>query len=140
MLEETTYRNRGGDNIRFEFIGDKTIKMSGYLPYCRMGWPNVYDKAYEAFVAEHAEHGMELVNFEDFKEIVHDYKNEKIRPYSQLVYSDTNTINMFDPPSGPYLHSGHDMRDFFHKFNFKDPLIIQEFKITGEDYVLIILK
>lgn len=137
MSTEVAYSNRYKDQIKFEIIDDKTIKVTGYSPYYRMGWPNVYDKAYEAFVAEHAEHGMELVEFEEFKKVVHDYKNEKMRPYSQLVYSDQNTIDMWDPSGGPYLHSGQDMREFFR--DSSKPLIIKEFK-TDEDCVLIKLE
>jgi hypothetical protein len=144
MLEEVTYSNRYKDQIRFEFIGEKTIKVTGYSPYYRMGWPNVYDKAYEAYVAEHAEHGMELVDFDQFKKIVHEYKDEelrlKMRPYAELVYSDQNTIDMWDPSGGPYLHEGHDMREFFYKHKFPEPLIINEFKTQEKGYVLIILK
>ncbi len=140
MLEETTYRNRYGDNIRFEFIGEKTIKVTGYGPYYRIGWPNEYGKAYKAFLDESDKHGMELVEFEEFKKIVHDYNNESMRPYSQLVISNTNIIDMFDPSGGPYLHSGHDMREFFYKHKFPEPLIIKEFKTQEEGYVLIILK
>jgi hypothetical protein len=135
MLEETTYRNRYGDNIRFEFIGDKTIKVTGYSPYYRMGWPNVYDKAYEAYVADHGP-----IDLEEFKKIVHNYENKDMRPYSMLIYSDQNTINMWDPSGGPYLHEGHDMREFFYKHKFPEPLIIKEFKTQEEGYVLIILK
>jgi hypothetical protein len=135
MLEETTYRNRYGDNIRFEFIGDKTIKVTGYSPYYRMGWPNVYDKAYEAYIAENGP-----IDIEEFKKIVHDYDNKDMRPYSLLIYSDTDTISMWDPSGGPYLDAGQDMRQFFYKFDFKEPLIIKEFKTGNNDYVLIILK
>lgn len=140
MLKETTYRNRYKDEIKFEFIGDKTIKVSGFSPYYRIGWPNVYDKAYESFINEQAEHGMELVELEEFKKIVHDYNNEKIKPYSMLVYSDQNTIDMWDPSGGPYLSAGTDMREFFYKFKFPDPLIIKEFKTGYDGYVLILLK
>jgi hypothetical protein len=143
MLEEVTYSNRYKDQIRFEFIADKTIKVTGYSPYYRMGWPNVYEPAYEAFVAEHAEHGMELVEFEEFKKIVHEYKDEelrlKMRPYAELVVSNQDVIDMFDPSGGPYLHAGQDMREFFYEFKFPNPLIIKEFK-TDKDCVLIKLE
>jgi hypothetical protein len=135
MLEEVTYSNRYKDQIRFEFIGDKTIKVTGYSPYYRMGWPNVYDKAHEAYVNDHGP-----IDLEEFKKIVHNYENKDMRPYSQLIYSDQNTINMWDPSGGPYLHSGTDMREFFYKFKFPNPLIIKEFKTGKEGYILIILE
>jgi hypothetical protein len=144
MLEEVTYTNRYKDKIRFEFIGDKTIKVTGYSPYYRMGYPNIYEPSYESFVSDRAEHGMELVDFDQFKKIVHEYKDEelrlKMRPYAELVVSNPDVIDMFDPSGGPYLHEGQDMREFFYKFDFKEPLIIKEFKTSKDDYVLILLK
>jgi len=143
MLEEVTYINRYKDKIRFEFIGDKTIKVSGYGPYYRIGWPNIYDNAYETYIAEHAKHGMELVTFEEFKKIVHDSSDreryEKMRPYSMLVVSNPEVVDMFDPSGGPYLHAGQDMRHFFHEFKFPNPLLIKEFKTHYDGYVLILL-
>ena len=132
MSTEVTYSNRYRDQIKFELIDDTTIKITGYSPYYRMGWPNVYDKAHEAYVADNGE-----IDIEEFKKIVHDYNNEAMRAYSKLVYSDQNTINMWDPSGGPYLHSGQDMREFFR--DSTKPLIIKEFK-TGEDCVLIKLE
>ena len=141
MLEEVTYSNRYKDKIRFEFIGDKTIKVSGFSPYYRMGWPNVYDDAYETYMAEHAKHGMDLVTFDEFKKVVHEYKDEelrkKMRPYAELVVSNPDVIDMFDPSGGPYLHAGQDMREFFAEFKFPNPLIIKEFKTGYDGYILI---
>ena len=104
----------------------------------------IYEPSYESFVSDRAEHGMELVDFDQFKKIVHEYKDEelrlKMRPYAELVVSNPDVIDMFDPSGGPYLHEGQDMREFFYKFDFKEPLIIKEFKTSKDDYVLILLK
>ena len=132
MSTEVTYSNRYRDQIKFELIDDTTIKITGYSPYYRMGWPNVYDKAHEAYVADNGE-----IDIEEFKKIVHDYENKDMRAYSQLVYSDQNTINMWDPSGGPYLHSGQDMREFFR--DSTKPLIIKEFK-TDIDCIIIKLE
>jgi hypothetical protein len=132
MPTEVTYSNRYKDQIKFELVDSTTIKITGYSPYYRMGWPNVYDKAYEAYVADNGQ-----IDIEEFKKIVHDYKNEKMRTYSQLVYSDQNTIDMWDPSGGPYLAAGQDMREFFR--DSTKPLIIKEFK-TDKDCVLIKLE
>ena len=138
MSKEVIYKNRYRDEIKFELLDNRTIKVTGYQPYYRMGWPNVYEPAYEAFIAERAEHGMELVDFDQFKKIVHEYKDEelrlKMRPYAELVVSNPDVIDMWDPSGGPYLHAGQDMREFFHKFKFPNPLIIKEFK-TGKDAI-----
>lgn len=127
---KTVYSNRYRDKIVFDHKG-KTVTMSGHSPYFRISWPNVYDKAYKAFVDEHAKHGIELVDLEEFKKVVHEYKDEelrvKIRPYAELVYSDTNTIDMVDPSGGPYLSRGMNLKEFFGK-DYED-LIIESIKI-----------
>lgn len=124
------YHNRYRDKITFDHKG-KTVTMTGYSPYFRYSWPNVYDKAYKAFVDEHAKHGMELVDLEKFKEVVHEYKDEelrlKMRPYAELVYSDQDTIDMVDPSGGPYLSRGMNLKEFFGK-DYQD-LIIESIKI-----------
>jgi len=125
------YNNRYKDKIVFDHKG-RTVTMSGYSPYFRYGWPNVYDKAYKAFVDEHAKHGIDLVDFEEFKKVVHEYKDEelrvKMRPYAELVYTDRDTIDMVDPSGGPYLSRGTNLKEFFGK-DYED-LIIESIKIS----------
>lgn len=124
------YRNRYRDEIIFDHKG-KTVTMTGYSPYFRYSWPNVYDKAYKAFVDDYAKHGVELVDFEEFKEIVHQYEDKelgvKMRPYAELVYSDKDTIDMVDPSGGPYLSRGMNLKEFFGR-DYED-LIIKSIKI-----------
>ena len=130
------YNNRYRDKIVFDHKG-KTVTMTGYSPYFRISWPNVYDKAYEAFVNDHAKHGMELVDFEEFKKKVHEYKDEelrvKMRPYAELVYSDRDTIDMVDPSGGPYISRGMNLKEFFGK-DYED-LIIKSIK-TETDKII----
>lgn len=151
MLEEVIYVNRYKDNIKFEFVGEKTIKVTGYSPYFRYGYPNVYDKAYEKYV-ESARKDAELdwqwiMSQNDFEQSLFQVKDEDLcstesilyKAFAKHIYSDMNTIDMLDPSGGPYLHSGTDMREFFYKSKFPNPLIIKEFKIK-KNHVLIILK
>ena len=120
------YNNRYRDKIVFDHKG-KTVTMTGYSPYFRYSWPNVYDKAYEAYLEDNAKHLVPLMNFEEFKEEVHNYKNEAMRPYAQLVYSDKDTIDMVDPSGGPYLSRGMNLKMFFGK-DYED-LIIESIKL-----------
>jgi hypothetical protein len=124
---KTTYPNRYGDLIQFEHIDNKVIMTGG--SWFRYGWPNVYDKAYEAFVNEYAEHGIELMDFETFKNEVHNSNNkeqyQKMRSYAELVYSDRDTIDMVDPSGGPYISLGDNLKDFFMRMdhNYQDLII-----------------
>lgn len=134
---KTTYRNRYGVEIRFERTGKKRVKISNYGDYCRYGWPNVYDKAYEAYITDCTKTYPEVVmGWEEFKEEVHNYKNDSMRKYAELVYSDTDNINMMDPSGGPYLHAGTDLDMFFRA---GEPLIIKKF-VFKKGYVMIHIK
>jgi hypothetical protein len=66
------------------------------------------------------------MSLEEFKKEVHNYKDETMRPYSQLVYSDKDTIDMVDPSGGPYISLGDNLKGFFGK-DYQD-LIITEIK------------
>lgn len=127
---KVAYHNRYRDKIIFEHIGNEVIMTGG--SWFRFGWPNVYDKAYEAFISEHAEHGMELIDFEKFKEEVHNYKNEAMRPYSQLVYSNNNVINFVDPSGGPYISLGNNLKEFWPEGQYQD-LIIESIQFKKEE-------
>lgn len=116
MTVTKTYVNRYSDKIVFEQNGD-SILMSGYSPlYCRFGYPNDYNKAYEAYcdvVYEHPD-GIPL-SLEKFTEVVHDFREDKnwiMKLFGPLVESDTSTYNMFDPSGGPYIGLGADMSRF----------------------------
>lgn len=120
------YYNRYKDKLTFEHEG-KTVEMTGHSPYYRIGYPNVYDKAYQTYLEDNAKHLIPLMNFEEFKEEVHNYsKNPAMRPYIELVYSDPDTIDMVDPSGGPYLTVGTNLKSFFGK-DYED-LVIKEIK------------
>ena len=121
------YRNRYRDEIIFDHKG-KTVTMTGYSQWFRYGFPNVYDKAYQAFIEENAKHLIPLMDFEEFKKEVHNYKNESMKPYAELVYSDRDTIDMVDPSGGPYLTVGMNLKMFFGK-DYQD-LIIKSIKVN----------
>jgi hypothetical protein len=130
-----TYKNRYGDEFIFTLLEDGNIQWSGNFEYHRAGWPNVYDKAFEAFKNDGGE-----LTLEEFKKQVHEsiYDENKIyvgptelaKKYALLVYSNNNVINMVDPSGGPYLHEGMKILD-------KE---IQEFKYNKEGYLIITKK
>jgi len=110
------YTNRYGDRIVFEQNED-TITMSGYDPsFCRYGWPNVYDEAYNAYcdvVYETPDN--KPITLEKFKEVVHQWREGKnwiYKLFGPLVTSDKDKIDMFDPSGGPYINVGLDMKYF----------------------------
>jgi hypothetical protein len=119
------YYNRYKDEITFEHEGNTVVMTGG--SWFRYGWPNVYDKAYRAFIEDNAKHLTPLMNLEEFKKEVHNYKDEAMRPYSELVYSDRDTIDMIDPSGGPYISLGDNLKTFFGK-EYQD-LIITEIKL-----------
>jgi hypothetical protein len=128
---KVVYHNRYKDKITFEHVG-KIVEMTGHSPYYRIGYPNVYDKAYQAYLEDNAKHLTPLMNLKDFEKEVHNYSsNTAMRPYVELVYSDENTIDMVDPSGGPYLVVGSNLRMFFGK-DYED-LIIKTIKTeTGK--------
>ena len=123
---KAVYSNRYRDKITFEHVG-KIVEMTGHSPYYRIGYLNVYDRAYQAYLEDNAKHLTPLMEFEEFKKEVHNYsKNPAMRPYIELVYSDENTIDMVDPSGGPYISLGDNLKEFFGK-DYED-LIIKAIK------------
>jgi len=130
-----TYKNRYGDEFIFTLLEDGNVQWSGNFGYTRVGYPNVYDKAFEAFKNDGGK-----LTLEEFKKQVHesiyDESAEYVEPtelsknYAPLVYSNKDVINMCDPPGGPYLHEGMKILD-------KE---IQEFKYNQEGYLIITKK
>jgi hypothetical protein len=107
----------------------------------RCSWPNVYDRAYDAYCADVDTD--ERMTLGEFKTAVHEYDKETFKStplakkYQGLVYSNTNKIDMIDPSGGPYMHSGHDMGMFDKSFK---GMIIEEFKSSPEGYLIIVKK
>jgi hypothetical protein len=134
---KATYRNRYKDNIIFDHKG-KTVTMSGYSPYFRISWPNVYDKAYEKYVeSAYLDAKLEsnqILTQEEFEKVLHVTKDEDsfesnalYKLFGKYIYSDTDTIDMIDPSGGPYLTVGMNLKMFFEQ-DYED-LIIESIKV-----------
>ena len=112
------YKNRYGDVYTFTKQEDGIILWEGPFEHVRIGFPNVYKKAYQQFRKDGGE-----LNQYDFEEKVHEqlYDEEghwiKAGPitekYSSLVYSDHDNINMVDPSGGPYLNQHTNLGNLF---------------------------
>jgi hypothetical protein len=131
------YYNRYKDKITFDHKG-KIVTMSGYTPYFRYGYPNVYDKAYEKYVeSAHVDAKLEsnqILTREEFEKVLFVTKDEDsyesnalYKLFGKYIYSDMNTIDMIDPSGGPYLTIGTNLKEFFGR-DYKD-LIIRSIKI-----------
>jgi hypothetical protein len=111
----------------------------GEFKWMRCGWPNVYDRAYDAYCADVDTD--ERMTLGEFKKAVHEYDPETFKStplakkYQGLVYSDTNKIDMVDPSGGPYMHSGYDMGMFDESFK---GMIVEEFKPVNGNYLIVI--
>lgn len=133
MVEK--YTNRHGDEFTFTLLEDGNIQWSGSFEYVRIGYPNNYDEAYDAY-----EWGGGTMSLEEFKKQIHesvlDDKGQYLGPseighkYRNLVYSNRDVINMVDTSGGPYLHEGM-------KILGKE---IQEFKSNDKGYLIITKK
>ena len=127
---KATYNNRYGDTIVFQEASSDEVHMTGHA-YMRIGWDNIYTKAYDAYMADVAkldEPDFDLLiedpsqnitrhcTFEEFKKWIHGYYPDRINPlsrYQKLVETDYATINMVDPSGGPYLKVGYDLSAYF---------------------------
>ena len=131
------YYNRYKDKITFDHKG-KTVTMSGYSPYFRYGFPNVYDKAYEKYVesaiVDAKLESNQILTREEFEKVLFVTKDEDsyesnafYKLFGKYIYSDMNTIDMVDPSGGPYLTVGMNLKEFFGR-EYED-LIIRTIKI-----------
>ena len=134
---KVTYHNRYRDKITFDHKG-KTVTMSGYSPYYRYGWPNVYNTAYEKYVESavvDAElQDSQIMTQEEFEKALYVDKDDTGWHYNALyqlfgkyIYSDKDTIDMVDPSGGPYLTVGTNLGTFFGK-DYED-LVIESIKL-----------
>jgi hypothetical protein len=105
--KQNYYTNRYGDAYQFTRLEDGNILWEGKFEYLRVGYPNDYTEAYQAYKAEG---GVEPI--EKFKELIHNYDYEtscykldkpEIR---DLIKSDTSKLDMVDPSGGPYICVG----------------------------------
>ena len=112
------YKNRYGDVYTFTKLENGNVLWEGNFEHLRVGFPNVYKKAYQQFRKDGGE-----LNQYDFEEKVHEqlYDEEgrwiKAGPitekYASLVYSDHDNITMVDPSGGPCLNEHTNLGNFF---------------------------
>jgi hypothetical protein len=111
------YKNRYNDHYTFEKDVDGNIIWKGPFQYCRFGFPNVYDEAYEQYQKDGGKESLLT-----FKTLVHEWDDaavsytELAKKYMPFIYSDTKKIDMVDPSGGPYIASGYDMSNFGEEF------------------------
>jgi hypothetical protein len=142
-MEKINYENRYGDVFKFSLTEDKNILWEGTFKWCRFSFPNVYDKAYEAYCADVDTD--ERLTMGEFKKEVHGTVNDKDGnyismskisiKYAPLIFSNKDKIDMVDPSGGPYIHAGYNMGLFDKSFN---GMIVEEFKSVPEGYKIII--
>jgi hypothetical protein len=128
------YKNRYGEVFSFVEQEDGNIQWGGDFKYCRIGWPNNYSEAWKKFQEDYGG-----LSFEDFKENVHAYDEEKnayvFPELIKLVKSDTNRISMVDPSGGPYITEGMDMGLFSKVFKAKK---VKDFIPNKEGYLIVV--
>ena len=111
------YKNRYGDVYTFTKQEDGIILWEGPFEHVRIGFPNVYKKAYQQFRKD----GGQLNQYE-FEEKVHEQiydqdgnwlrKGPITEDYGPMVFSDTDNINMVDPSGGPYIKQHMNLGQF----------------------------
>ena len=140
-MNKIKYTNRYNDVFTFTKTEDGNILFEGEFKWMRCSWPNVYDRAYEAYCMDIDDD--QVMTLGEFKVAVHDYDKETFKStplaekYALLIYSNKDVIDMIDPSGGPYLAAGQDMGGFSRSFN---KMIIEEFKSVPEGYLIIIKK
>lgn len=106
-----TLKNRYGDEYRFTPTVDGHILWEGSFEYHRTGCPNVYDDAYNQYRQDGGELSLPEFVTEVHRQEYDEHENwlgqsEICSKYSELIYSDRDTIDMVDPSGGPYLTRG----------------------------------
>lgn len=142
MNQSVKYSNRYNSVYTLTKTQDGNILWKGDFQWCRYGWPNVYDDAYNKYLEDGGQ--LSLKDFiEQLYKSVYDSENNYIsateinQKYGSLVYSDKDKIDMVDPSGGPYLSGGTNMGMFDESFK---GMIIEEFKQVPEGYLIVIKK
>jgi len=145
MKNKIEYTNRYNDVFTFSKTEDGNILFEGEFKWMRCSWPNVYDDAYNAYLADTDTD--EQMTMGEFKKAVHEavydedgnyqHMSETSQKYAKLIYSNKNVVDMIDPSGGPYMHSGYDMGMFGESFK---GMVIEEFKSVPEGYLIKIKK
>jgi hypothetical protein len=127
-MENFKYINRYQDEFTFERV-DKGILWKGNFEWCRYGWPNRYELAYEKYISD----GNSEMEMKDFESQI--FTNENLYKYQKHVYSDQTVISMIDPSGGPYLTSGMKIKSIIPTETEEK---IKEFKRMDEGYLIIL--
>jgi hypothetical protein len=126
------YKNRYGDVFTFTRDENHDILWEGNFEFCRIGMPNDYTKAYEAYCND----VKDPMSLELFKKAVHEWDDEThtyhYPEYVKMVDSLKNEIDMVDPSGGPYMSRGMSL----DSFGFKD-YIVKDFKPIDTGYKII---
>jgi len=133
-MKKVTYKNRYEDDIVFEQTSSKTIKMSGYAPYYRIGWPNNYEIAYFTYLEDQQGVNDDPLFPEEFNKKLFEgeWSNPDKNPlhkYLLLVTANKDVINMFDPSGGPYIALGTDLSTFWGD---KKPRIVKKIEFINK--------
>ena len=132
---KNTYKNRYNDIFTFTRDENHDILWEGDFKYCRIGMPNDYTTAYDAYCNDRKG----PMSLEHFKKAVHEWDDETSRhyypEYVKMVESLPNEISMVDPSGGCYLSSGMSL-DFLGFNN----CIIEKFEPIPTGYKIIIKK
>ena len=125
--------NRYGDKFTFTPQEDGTILWEGNFEYIRVGFPNDYTDAYQAYTTNGG-----VMGLNEFKEEVHrqiyDENSRWVGPcdtarvYGPMVKS-KDEINMVDPSGGPYLTEGMVIKELSNKEIYRFESIKEGWKI-----------
>lgn len=129
------YKNRYNDVFTFTEDENHDVLWEGNFEYCRIGMPNDYTKAYQAYLDDRE--GIDedkIFSLEEFKLNVHEYYGGYyIYPdYVKLVESLKDEIDMVDPSGGPYISRKMKL----DSFGFKN-YVVKDFKWIGTGYKII---
>lgn len=129
------YKNRYGDVFIFTKDDDQDILWEGNFEFCRIGMPNDYTKAYDAYLKDN-EDKQSLMTLIQFKDAVHRYDDETLSydypKYITMVESLKDEIDMVDPSGGPYISRGMSLDSFgFEKH------VVKDFKYIPTGYKII---
>jgi hypothetical protein len=128
------YKNRYGDQFTFTLDNDKNILWEGDFNFCRIGYPNDYTKAYNAYVADGGR-----LSFSQFQQAVHEWDDETnthyYPKYVTMVEPLKHKINMVDPSGGPHICCGDNMGRYGEEFK---QMIVKEFERIDTGYKIIV--
>ena len=132
------YKNRYGDVFTFTENVDHDVLWEGNFEYCRIGMPNDYTRAYEAYLKDN-ENNQSLMTLAQFKSAVHHYDDETLAydypEYIMMVDCLRDEIDMVDPSGGPYITRGMSLGSF----GFKDSMV-EDFEKIDTGYKIITKK